>query len=195
MLTPFGNPQNLYLYTKFNIPNGEFIRIMLPPFALAVIIITACCLFVKKEPLKLPDEKVKMSRWRVAVYMVLFALSILIVFRGIPYFIGLIVIPLALILLDRKALKDVDWALLFTFVFFFIFSGNMARIESVRNIFSFLLSKNTLIFSIPLLSAYQQRPLGYTSFTVYGELSLPSRGSKYRRSGNAYRVPCKSHNL
>ena len=80
--------------------------------------------------------------------MVLFALSILIVFRGIPYFIGLIVIPVAMVFLDRKALKDVDWALLFTFVFFFVFSGNMARIEAVRSLFSFLLSKNTLIVSI-----------------------------------------------
>ncbi len=148
MLTPFGNPQNLYLYTKFDIPNGEFVRIMLPPFLLAVAIITVCCLFVKKEPLKLPDEKVNMSRWRVAVYMVLFALSILIVFRGIPYQVGLVVIPLALLFLDRKALRDVDWALLFTFVFFFVFSGNMARIEAVRSLFSFLLSKNTLIVSI-----------------------------------------------
>ncbi len=148
MLTPFGNPQNLYLYTKFNIPNGEFVRIMLPPFLLAVAIITVCCLFVKKEPLKLPDEKVKMSRWRVAVYAVLFALSILIVFRGIPYQIGLAVIPLVLLFLDRKALRDVDWALLFTFVFFFVFSGNMARIEAVRSLFSFLLSKNTLLVSI-----------------------------------------------
>ena len=148
MLTPFGNPQNLYLYTKFNIPNGEFIKIMLPPFLIAVAIITVCCLFVKKEPLKLPSEKVKMSRVRVVIYMILFAISILIVFRGFHYLVGLVVIPLVLLIMDRKALRDVDYALLFTFVFFFIFSGNMARIDAVRNIFSFLLSKNTLLVSI-----------------------------------------------
>ena len=34
MLTPFGNPQNLYLYSKFNIPDGEFISIMAPSFLL-----------------------------------------------------------------------------------------------------------------------------------------------------------------
>ncbi len=148
MLTPFGNPQNLYLYSKFNIPNGEFVRIMLAPFLIAVAIITVCCLFVKKEPLKLSDEKVKMSRPRVVLYMVLFALSILIVFRGIPYIFGLVVIPTVLLFADRKALKDVDYALLFTFVFFFIFSANMARIDAVRNLFEFLLTKNTLIVSI-----------------------------------------------
>ena len=80
--------------------------------------------------------------------VVLFALSIAIVFRGIPYVVGLAVIPVALFFLDKKALKDVDYGLLFTFVFFFIFSGNMARISAVRNMFSFLLEKNTLLVSI-----------------------------------------------
>lgn len=148
MLTPFGNPQNLYLYTKFNISNSEFIKIMLLPFLIAIAIITICCLFIKKEPLSLPDEEVKIDKIKVSVYMVLFALSILIVFRGIPYQLGLVVIPLVLLFMDRKALKMVDYPLLLTFVFFFIFSGNMSRIEIVRNVFEFLLSKSTLIVSI-----------------------------------------------
>lgn len=148
MLTPFGNPQNLYLYTKFNISNSEFIKIMLLPFLIAIAIITICCLFIKKEPLSLPDEEVKIDKIKVSVYMVLFALSILIVFRGIPYQFGLVVIPLVLLFMDRKALKMVDYPLLLTFVFFFIFSGNMSRIEIVRNVFEFLLSKSTLIVSI-----------------------------------------------
>ena len=69
-------------------------------------------------------------------------------FRGIPYWIGLIVIPVVLFFADRKALRDVDYGLLLTFVFFFIFSGNMARIEPVRNVFSRLLSKDTLLVSV-----------------------------------------------
>jgi hypothetical protein len=70
------------------------------------------------------------------------------VFRGIPYWIGLAVIPLVLIPVDANALKSVDYGLLFTFVFFFIFAGNLARIEAVRNLFSALLDKSTLLFSI-----------------------------------------------
>ncbi len=138
MLTPFGNPQNLYLYSKFKIPNGEFMRIMAPPFILAVIIITICCvIFVKPEPLSIPDEKIELSPKRTVLYLVLFALSIAIVFRGVPYIIGLIVIPIVLFFADKKALRSVDYGLLFTFVFFFIFSGNMARIDVVREAFSF----------------------------------------------------------
>ena len=49
MLTPFGNPQNLYLYSYFEIPTLEFMKIMAPPFVIAVALITVCCLiFVKK---------------------------------------------------------------------------------------------------------------------------------------------------
>jgi Na+/H+ antiporter NhaD/arsenite permease-like protein len=70
------------------------------------------------------------------------------VFRGIPYWIGLIVIPAVLLFMDRKALLMVDYPLLFTFVFFFVFSGNMARIDGVRHVFSMLLEKSTLLFSV-----------------------------------------------
>ena len=149
MLTPFGNPQNLYLYSKYEIPNLEFMAIMAPPFILSVILITLCCiLFVKPEPLSLDDEQITLSPVRTVIYLLLFALAIVIVFRGIPYWIGLIVIPIVLFIMDRKALKDVDYGLLFTFVFFFIFSGNMGRIDAVRDLFSALLDKSTLLVSV-----------------------------------------------
>ncbi len=149
MLTPFGNPQNLYLYTKFQIPNLEFMRIMAPPFVFSVALITLCCiLFVRPEPLKLDSEPVRLPFAKTAVYLALFALAIVIVFRGIPYWIGLVIIPLVLLVEDRKALAMVDYPLLLTFVFFFVFAGNMSRIEAVRSFFSGLLEKNTLIFSV-----------------------------------------------
>ncbi len=149
MLTPFGNPQNLYLYTKFNIPTLEFMAIMLLPFVVSIAILTGCCfVFVKNEAMLVKAQSTKLNPKRTAVYLALFALSIVIVFRVIPYWIGLIVIPLALLFLDKKALKMVDYPLLLTFVFFFIFAGNMARIDIVKDVFSFLLEKNTLLFSV-----------------------------------------------
>ena len=81
------------------------------------------------------------------IYLALFALSIVIVFKVIPYWIGLIVIPFALMFLDRDALKKVDYPLLLTFCAFFIFAGNMARIPLVKELFSWLLEKNTLLVS------------------------------------------------
>ncbi|MBQ3224908.1 MAG: citrate transporter [Oscillospiraceae bacterium] len=149
MLTPFGNPQNLYLYTKFGIPTNEFMQIMFPPFILSIILITACCIiFVKPEPLFLCYAKTPLNPRRTVLYSILFVLSIVIVFRIIPYQLGLVIIPAVLLFADRKALKAVDYPLLLTFVFFFIFAGNMARIPAVNSLFSFLLEKSTLLSSV-----------------------------------------------
>lgn len=148
MLTPFGNPQNLYLYTKFVIPTGEFTAIMAPPFIASVVILTVICFFIKSENMKISGGEVKLPPARTALYLSLFALAIAIVFRGVPHILGVIIIPAVLLFTDRKALKNVDYPLLLTFVFFFIFSGNMARIEGVRTLLSNLLSKSTLLISI-----------------------------------------------
>lgn len=149
MLTPFGNPQNLYLYTKFNIPNGEFVSIMAPPFVVSIAIITLCCIvFVRPEPLKVSGEKANLPLGKTVLYLALFVLSIAIVFRTIPYYVGVVVITAVLLFVDRSALKKVDYPLLLTFVFFFIFAGNMARIDVVQNAFSYLLEKNTMLFSV-----------------------------------------------
>ena len=149
MLTPFGNPQNLFLYNKFQIPTGEFTLIMLTPFTVSIILIfTSCFIFVKNDHVNLRSNEIgKLPRAKTTVYLLLFVFSLLIVFRIIPFILGLILIPSALIFLDRKALTDVDYGLLLTFVCFFIFAGNMARIEAVSDLLSSLLSKNTLIVS------------------------------------------------
>ena len=149
MLTPFGNPQNLYLYTKFEIPAGEFMSIMALPFGVSIAMITALCFIVKPTPIEFPADHVDpLPRGKTIIYTLLFALATAIVFRGIPYWVGLIIIPAVLLFVDRKALKLVDYPLLCTFAAFFVFSGNMARIEPVRSFVSGLLNKNTLLFSI-----------------------------------------------
>ena len=148
MLTPFGNPQNLYLYSYFAIPSGEFMRIMVGPFALATLLVTLCCLFLPLTPLSLgKGEETRLPPWRTVFYLALFLLAILMVFRVIPYPVLLVLVPVALLFADRKALGKVDYGLLGTFAAFFVFSGNMARIPQVNDFFSALLEKNTLLFS------------------------------------------------
>ena len=149
MLTPFGNPQNLYLYSYFNIPTGEFCRIMLPAFLVAVTLLIIACIPVKPIKFTLNDSfNEKLNVKRTILYLLLFLFSILIVFRVIPFAAGLVLIPLILLFIDRDALKMVDYALLGTFFFFFIFAGNLARVDSVNNIISSLLARDTLIVSI-----------------------------------------------
>lgn len=149
MVTPFGNPQNLYLYSAYNIGNAEFVRIMLPTFTASIIMILLCCLFVKNTPLTLKKEQSYTLNIRLTVlYSLLFLASILIVFRIVPYIAGTICITIILFFLDKKALKEVNYPLLATFCVFFVFSGNMARIPQVSDFFSWLLPKNTLLFGI-----------------------------------------------
>ena len=148
MLTPFGNPQNLYLYSYFNIPTGEFCRIMLPSFVLAVLLLVVACVPIKPIKFSLDDEfGEKLNIKKTALYCVLFLLSILIVFRIIPFMIGLLIIPVILFFVDRDCLKMVDYSLLGTFFFFFIFAGNLARLDSVNTLISSLLERDTLLVS------------------------------------------------
>ncbi|MBR2474666.1 MAG: citrate transporter [Clostridia bacterium] len=148
MLTPFGNPQNLYLYSFFNIPTLEFLRIMVIPFAVAVLLVTFSCFLFPKAALTLTETPYgTIIRKKTFYYLFFFILSILMVFRIVPYLIGLTVILAAILYADRHALKNVDYGLLLTFVFFFIFAGNMSRIEAVNTLMYSLLSKNTLLVS------------------------------------------------
>ena len=148
MLTPFGNPQNLYLYSKFNIPDGEFMLIMLPCFILAILMITlSCVIFIKPHPIEFKGTERKLPPVRISIYLLLFVFAILAVFNIFPYQISLIIIPTVILIMDRGALAKVDYGLLLTFVFFFIFAGNMARIELVQSLFSSLLEKSTLLVS------------------------------------------------
>ena len=147
MLTPFGNPQNLYLYSYYSIGAGEFFKIMALPFAAAFVLILAACLFVKPERAEISAKrKARPPVWRVAAYTALFALSVLIVFRVFPYYWGLLAVAAALLLLDFRSLLRVDYALLLTFCAFFVFSGNMARIPAVENFLGWLIALDPLAF-------------------------------------------------
>lgn len=148
MLTPFGNPQNLYLYSYFNIPTGQFIKIMFVPFAVSVTLVTLFCFMFPKTELKLTETPYgTILRKKTFYYLAFFFLSIVMVFRIFPYYVGLPIILAAIIYADKSALKSVDYGLLLTFFFFFIFSGNLARIDAVNEFLSYLLAKNTLLFS------------------------------------------------
>ena len=149
MLTPFGNPQNLYLYSYYNIPTLKFCKIMFPPFLLAVIMLALACLLVKPIKFNLDKEfPEKLKKGKTVLYLVLFAVSILIVFRVIPFVVGLVLIPAVLFFVDKESLLMVDYPLLGTFFFFFIFAGNLSRIDAVNTLLSTLLQKDTLLVSV-----------------------------------------------
>jgi len=150
MLTPFGNPQSLFLFTKFSIPTTEFFSIMFPSFLLSIILITGCCIFfIKKKPMILIyNDSLTLNKKKARLYIAMFVFSIIIVFNIIPYYYGFVIIPLILLLSDRKVLFRIDYALLSTFALFFVFSGNVSRIPVIKEIISSFLEKSTLITSV-----------------------------------------------
>ena len=169
LLTPFGNPQNLYLYSYFHIPTGEFCAMMLPPFLLAVAMLALACFFVPRQKLEIREEfREKLSVRRTVLYLVLFAMSLLIVFRVIPVWVGLCIVPVVIAAVDFNALRDVDYGLLGTFFCFFVFSGNLARIDAVNDFFSALLQRDTLLVSIASCQFISNVPTAilFSRFTV-----------------------------
>ena len=142
MLTPFGNPQNLYIYTKYNIASIAFMKIMIIPFLVAIILLYLSGSLIENTELTINEKPVSIDKTREIVYVSLFILAVLIVFRLIHPLIGLIVIPTVIFIFDRRAFKSVDYTLLLVFVFFFIFSSNLVRINQINSFFSKLLQRD-----------------------------------------------------
>lgn len=146
MIMPFGNPQSLYIFSSFSLTVGEFVSVMAFPFGVSLVLIIVCCFLVKKEEAEvLFEEKVKIEACKPIVYSVLFVLSLLSVFDVVDKYIVLAVVILGLLLTDRKAFLGADYGLLLTFVAFFIFANNMARIPAVFGFVSEITQKNTLL--------------------------------------------------
>ncbi len=160
MLTPVGNPQNLYLFSAFNMTVGDFFITVLPYAALSLVLLVVSAFFFKKENISVvPDEQnTKINYKFCAVYAVLFAISILTVFRVIPYGITLAVSVAAILVFDKKALTKVDYSLLLTFVFLFIFIGNLKNIDPVSEFLSKTVDGNEVAVGIAASQIFSNVP-------------------------------------
>ena len=205
MVMPFGNPQNLFLFSRFEIDPLAFLATMALPFALSAAALALCCLLlVKPQPIAAAKHAVQRGAAAVpeatasttsvsapeqpspsaaaptpaqpatssipapdpaqptasspaalatsttaknVLYAALFLLTLASVFRLIPFQISTIIVALALIIADKRALAELDWSLLLTFLFFFIFSGNLARMPEVQMAAAGLLQQNALVVS------------------------------------------------
>lgn len=149
MITPYGNPQNLYLYSHYNIPTSEFFGILFIQAVTVAVLLYICCAFVSNEKLTLRKKsKIIISKNKLYIYAILFVLVILTIFRIIPYVITFFVVILTILITDRARFKQVDYALLATFFVFFIFSGNIARVPVIKDFIASIVEKNTLVAGI-----------------------------------------------
>lgn len=154
MLTPIGNPQNLYMYglTKMNFVS--FVKILLPYSVVStVLIIIAIFVFTyDREELdtSITDFEIgeNSSKYKIIMYSVLFLIAISSVLRMIPWYVFAAVVLLCVGFFDRKILFKADYILLLTFVGFFIFTGNMGKLEIVRSLLESVLKSHEFVVGI-----------------------------------------------
>ena len=155
MLTPIGNPQNLYLYNLSEMNVGEFLVFMLPYTVVSGVLLalTIFVLSARKRKIRLTDchfseEKKKMNKKLTSMYAVLFLMALLVVARILPYYILLAAVVVSVFLSDRKVLWQVDYCLIFTFIAFFIFTGNIGRLPSFQEVLHSLVNGRELLVGI-----------------------------------------------
>ncbi len=163
MLTPIGNPQNLYLYGQAGIGVGEFMRILLPYTVVSFLLLLVLCLYYgKKSNINASAEA--MGRFQsmtsrtglsgkkgdIIRYLVLFVLCLLTVakVKWFPYWVTLFVVVAVLLVFDRKLFAKIDYSLLLTFVGFFVFIGNMGRIPAFREFLQNIITGNEVLTAV-----------------------------------------------
>ena len=150
MATPVGNPQNLYLYAFYNMSIADFFSVTLPLTAVSLIALSAAS--IPLLPKALPEQKLEQahisSTKHLWIYLALFVLCLLTVFRIVPYPVTTAVTVAVLFLVNRDLLKEIDYMLLLTFVCFFTVSENLGRMDSVRGFLQQLLEWNTLLTAV-----------------------------------------------
>lgn len=159
MLTPVGNPQNLYIYDEYKLTAMDFVRTMLPSGIVSLAVLVLLTFIIPPEKCEAPAEKkTAFSAAPIIGYSVLFAACLLTVFRVLPDWACLIAAVAAALIFDYKLLLKADYALLATFVFFFVFVGNISRIGAVNDFFRGILDGNELVISLLLSQVISNVP-------------------------------------
>lgn len=150
MLTPMGNPQNLYLFTQSKMSLADFLLLMLPYTIAAGICLLFACMLIKKDTLTdlTLDTSSKPALLPSLLYGILFFLCLLCVADVIPAWSVFTIVLIYLIILDRKILLQIDYSLLGTFIGFFVFIGNMERIAAFRSFIESILAGHEVIVAV-----------------------------------------------
>ena len=152
MLTPVGNPQNLFLYTISGMEIGEFFAVTVPYVGVSYFLLYVYCYFQGKQPLVTEKQEPK-KNWSakdkgfLAALGVLFLFCLLAVFHVASHWIVLLFILLWFLFFQKGILKGLDYNLLLTFVFFFILIGNLGRISVIRETLQYLLLGREVLVS------------------------------------------------
>lgn len=169
MATPVGNPQNLFLYSKYDLSAGEFFKTVLPFAGISLVLVTVVSIYIgvkgrkiasqsSDDDIKLKEPTVKNRKLVLIVCTVLFVLCLLSVFKFLDWRILTVITLIIFLIIAPKELLKVDYCLLLTFICFFIFSGNIGKIDAVKNFVSDLMTKNAFFTSLCLSQVISNVP-------------------------------------
>lgn len=150
MLTPIGNPQNLYLFSTFQMSVNNFFATILPYAGLSLLLIIVCIFFFKKESIEVSESEntINFHYKLIFLYSFIFALSLLTVFRVLPYYITLGITLLLILLFDRNTIAKVDYSLLLTFVCLFVLIGVLGDMKAINDFLRSMVNGNEVLFGI-----------------------------------------------
>ena len=161
MLTPNGNPQNLYLYNLSGMSLGEFLLCMFPNTAISFMLLLVGILFLKGKSDEVQQselESTKVEMKPTMIYLGMFLLSLLVVAKVMQVEVVLLIVVAAVFVLDKQVLKQVDYCLLFTFISFFIFTGNLGSIPAIREVLQQLVNGRELLVGVVASQAISNVP-------------------------------------
>lgn len=175
MLTPLGSPQNLYLYALSGMTVWQFLKTMALPCIISLALLIAAVLLIKPRPIETPEKTrtFGVRKKYIVTWSVLFAVCLLAVVYIVPYGAALAVVAAAALIMDRPVLRRVDYGLLLTFVFLFIFIGNIKSLPAVNETLSSIVNGRELTVSIVLSQFISNVPTAIllSGFTAdYGKL-------------------------
>lgn len=133
MLTPIGNPQNLFIYSYYHLPLVSFLEITGPVVLVSGLFLYFASFTLSNHAMALPSlPDVPLSKPTVSLLLLAFGLCLLHVLRILPISCLLALVLPLLFFLDRQLFREVDYKLLFLFLFLFILVGNITRIPGLR---------------------------------------------------------------
>ncbi|MCR4580669.1 MAG: hypothetical protein K5681_10025 [Treponema sp.] len=168
LLTPFGSPQNLFLYSQSGISTPHFLLLMLPLWIFSMLLLYAFILFLyrrdEKEVITIEKQEVckeweKERRGKRILYISLFILVIASIVSRTRYwpFVTLAV-ALLLIIFDRRILLQTDYVLLLTFFSFFVFSSSICTNPRVSDFLRKSVAGHEYVWSILLSQVISNVP-------------------------------------
>ena len=160
MLTPFGNPQNLFLYSHYSMTPWEFFSVTLPVTGISALLILILCIFIKNEPLGIENRQARITGKTsyLIMYTILFILCLLAVFGVLDVIVVFASVCVVAIIMNIQLFAGVDYGLLLTFAFFFIFVGNIQNIDGVRTFITNFLEGNEMLASTAISQVISNVP-------------------------------------